>query len=137
MRIETGLRYAKAQGIQLDFKRGRNRDSVGLGSYLVNSSAAATTVTPHPSITVDPFGGAWRAEARSMSPAILLVARSSGPFVSRDITPFEDGKPAGLTSVSSARHAHRGGPGQPGSGAPGDAMAGLSDDNRSGPPSRL
>ncbi len=95
LRIETGLRYAKAQGIQLDFKK-KDRDSVGLGSYLVNSVGGCNDCHTAPPFTVDPFSAPGVQKQVNVA-CYLAGGQEFGPFVSRDITPFEDGKPAGLT----------------------------------------
>ena len=75
-RIQTGLRYAKDQGITLDLK-GRNRASVGLGSYLVNAGRRLQRL-PH---RAPVFGRSVRrrrgAETASTSPATWRAARRS------------------------------------------------------------
>jgi len=94
-RIQAGFRYAKDQGITLDVK-GRNRASVGLGSYLVNAVGGCNDCHTAPPFTADPFDGLGA--PKQVNVACYLAGGSPfGPFVSRDITPWEDEKPAGLT----------------------------------------
>jgi hypothetical protein len=94
-RIQTGFRYAKEQGITLDLK-GRNRASVGLGSYLVNAVGGCNDCHTAPSFTVDPYAGVGAPKQINVA-CYLAGGTPFGPFVSRDITPWEDDKPAGLT----------------------------------------
>ena len=94
-RIQIGLRYAKDQGISVDL-RGRNRASVGLGSYLVNNVGGCNDCHTAPSYTSDPQ--AFLGAPKQVNVACYLAGgQEFGPFVSRDITPWENGKPAGLT----------------------------------------
>jgi hypothetical protein len=94
-RVQTGFAYARAQGIKLDLK-GRNRASVGLGSYLVNGVGGCNDCHTAPPYTQDPeaFLGAPK---QINNDCYLAGGTPFGPFVSRDITPWEDGKPAGLS----------------------------------------
>ena len=94
-RIQIGFRYASDQGITLDLK-GRNRASVGLGSYLVNNVGGCNDCHTAPPYTSDPY--AFLGAPKQINVACYLAGgQEFGPFVSRDITPWEDGKPAGLT----------------------------------------
>ncbi len=99
-RIQVGLQYAQQQGITLDLA-GKNRASVALGSYLVNAVGGCNDCHTAPSYTQNPeaFLGAPK---QINIPCYLAGGTPFGPPgpgtpVSRDITPWEDGKPAGLT----------------------------------------
>jgi len=99
-RIQTGFDYAKKQGITLDLK-GKNRSLVGLGSYLVNAVGGCNDCHTSPPFTKDPYA-ALGAPKQINVDCYLAGGTPFGPPgpgtpVSRDITPFEDGKPAGLT----------------------------------------
>jgi hypothetical protein len=94
-RVQAGLAFVRDQGIQLNAK-GRNRDLVGLGSYLVNAVGGCNDCHTAPSYSADPF--AFLGAPKQVNLACYLAGgQVFGPFVSRDITPWEDGKPAGLT----------------------------------------
>jgi hypothetical protein len=74
----------------------QNPDLVGLGSYIVNAQGGCNDCHTNPSYTEggDPFQG--------QSPVVngegyLAGGMRFGPFVSRNRTPCQDGKPAGLT----------------------------------------
>lgn len=81
-------------GVQLNMT-GKNRVLVGLGSYIVNTSACVDCHT-HPSYMVggNPFLG-----QREMINAqdYMTGGRTFGPFTAPNITPDSSGKPAGLT----------------------------------------
>ena len=94
-RVRTGLEYARAQGITLNMK-GRDRGMVGLGSYLVNAVGGCNDCHTAPPYTKDP--AAFLGAPKQINLECYLAGGTPfGPFVSRDITPWEDGKPAGLT----------------------------------------
>jgi hypothetical protein len=94
-RIQIGYRYASEQGISLDL-RGKNRASVGLGAYLVNNVGGCNDCHTAPPYTLDPE--AFLGAPKQINVACYLAGgQEFGPFVSRDITPWENGKPAGLT----------------------------------------
>jgi hypothetical protein len=94
-RAKIGLAYARQQGITLNF-RGRDRETVGLGSYLVNAIGGCNDCHTAPSYSQDPF--AFLGAPKQVNVGCYLAGgQAFGPFVSRDITPFENGKPAGLT----------------------------------------
>jgi hypothetical protein len=94
-RAQIGLAYARHQGISLDFK-GRDRETVGLGSYLVNAVGGCNDCHTAPPYTRDPY--AFLGAPKQVNIGCYLAGgQAFGPFVSRDITPFENGKPAGLT----------------------------------------
>lgn len=94
-RVQIGFDYARQQGIPLRL-RGRDRGLVGLGSYLVNAVGGCNDCHTAPPFTVDPY--AFLGAPKQVNVACYLAGGTRfGPFVSRDITPWEDGKPAGLT----------------------------------------
>ena len=96
-RIQIGYAYAKDQGIPLDVQ-GRNRASIGLGSYLVNAVGVCNECHTWPSYTQNPFLFLGAPKQVNV-PCYMAGGRPFGPgVVSRDITPWEDGKPAGLTA---------------------------------------
>ena len=94
-RVQIGLEYARQQGIALHLK-GRDKELVGLGSYLVNAVGGCNDCHTAPPFTQDPY--AFLGAPKQVNVACYLAGGTPfGPFVSRDITPWEDGKPAGLT----------------------------------------
>jgi len=103
-RVKRGLAFAREQGITLNFGR-RDRELVGLGSYLVNAVGGCNDCHTAPPYTQDPF--AALGAPKQINVACYLAGGTPfgpPPFglppaspVSRDITPWEDGKPAGLT----------------------------------------
>jgi len=94
-RIQIGLTYVRTQGIKLNLK-GRDRSQVGLGSYLVNAVGGCNDCHTAPPYTMDPY--AFLGAPKQVNVACYLAGgQEFGPFVSRDITPWEQGKPAGLT----------------------------------------
>ena len=94
-RIQIGLAYVRTQGIKLTFK-GRDRSQVGLGSYLVNAVGGCNDCHTAPPYTMDPY--AFLGAPKQVNVGCYLAGgQEFGPFVSRDITPWEQGKPAGLT----------------------------------------
>jgi hypothetical protein len=91
-RIVRGYQIAP---VHLNLK-GRDRTMVGLGSYIVNAQAACNDCHTNPPFADggDPFQG----QPEHINTAGYLAGGVEfGPFTSRNITPFEDGKPAGLT----------------------------------------
>jgi hypothetical protein len=94
-RIRNGFAFARDQGIPLDVRH-RNRELVGLGAYLVNAAGGCNDCHTAPPFTQDPY--AYLGAPKQINvPCYLAGGTPFGPFVSRDITPWEDGKPAGLT----------------------------------------
>jgi len=75
---------------------GKNRAWVGLGSYLVNAVGGCNDCHTHPSYAAggDPY--LRQAEVINVS-EYLAGGRVFGPFTSANITPDQDGLPAGLT----------------------------------------
>jgi len=100
-RVQAGFDYALSQGLTLKFKR-KDRDLVGLGSYLVNAVGGCNDCHTAPPFTQDPY--AFLGAPKQVNLGCYLAGGT--PFgdptdpatpVSRDITPWEDEKPAGLT----------------------------------------
>lgn len=109
-RIQAGFNYARSQGITLNLK-GKNRALVGLGSYLVNAVGGCNDCHTAPPFTVDPYAFLGAPKQININ-CYLAGGTPFGPPgdpatpVSRDITPWEDGKPAGLT-FNQFRHVMR------------------------------
>ena len=99
-RIQAGFNYARAQGIKLNLK-GKDRELVGLGSYLVNAVGGCNDCHTAPPFTKDPY--AFLGAPKQINISCYLAGGTPfgppgpGTPVSRDITPWENGKPAGLT----------------------------------------
>ncbi|HEY7191340.1 MAG TPA: hypothetical protein VH436_32530 [Vicinamibacterales bacterium] len=96
-RVQAGLDYAKSQGITLNLT-GKNRSLVAVGSYLVNAVGGCNDCHTAPPYTQDPFASLGAPKQINVD-CYLAGGTAFGPTgpVSRDLTPFEDGKPAGLT----------------------------------------
>ena len=94
-RIRIGFAYAQDQGIRLRLKH-RDPALVGLGSYLVNAVGGCNDCHTAPPYTQDPSAFLGAPKQINID-CYLAGGMAFGPFVSRDITPWEDGKPAGLT----------------------------------------
>ena len=76
--------------------RGKNRLLVGLGSYLVNATGGCNDCHTHPSFA--PGGDPFKGETEIINTAQFLAGgRQFGPITSANITPDENGRPAGLT----------------------------------------
>ena len=91
-RIEKGLRLAP---VRLNLQ-GKDRALVGLGSYLVNAGGGCNDSHTSPSYAEggDPFAG----EPEQINAENYLAGGVAfGPFVSRNLTPDDAGRPAGLT----------------------------------------
>jgi hypothetical protein len=91
-RIRQGFAIAP---VPLDLK-GKNRALVGLGSYLVNGVGGCNDCHTNPPYAPggDPFAG----EPKQINTeGYLAGGMAFGPFVSRNLTPDEEGRPAGLT----------------------------------------
>src|SRR5215475_13800490 len=104
-RVQTGFDSARQQGIKLDLRH-KQRGLVGLGSYLVNAIGGCNDCHTFPPFTKDPTIGlgapkqinnaCYLAGGTPFGPPPFGLPPTGSP-VSRDLTPFEDGKPAGLT----------------------------------------
>jgi hypothetical protein len=91
-KIARGLRIAP---VPLNLA-GRNRNLVGLGSYIVNAQGGCNDCHTSPSYA--PGGDPFRGEPEQINTASYLAGgREFGSFIARNITPCAGGKPAGLT----------------------------------------
>lgn len=91
-RIQQGFRIAPVP-LNLD---GKNRASVGLGSYLVNAAGACTDCHSNPLYA--PGGDPHLGQPEVINTATYLAGgRAFGSFISRNLTPDVLGRPAGLT----------------------------------------
>jgi hypothetical protein len=91
-RVAVGYRINPVE-LQL---RGKNRFLVGLGSYLVNAGGGCNDCHTHPSFA--PGGDPFKGETEIINTAQFLAGgRQFGPITSANITPDENGRPAGLT----------------------------------------
>lgn len=77
--------------------QGKNRNLVGLGSYIVNAQSGCNDCHTNPSYVPghDPFLGQ---PLRINRANYLAGGTQFGPFVSRNLTPNANGLPAGLTA---------------------------------------
>ncbi len=103
-RIERGFALAP---VHLDLRH-KNRALVGLGSYIVNAQGGCNDCHTCPPYTPDhdPYTGG---DGHPNSANYLAGGTAFGPFVSRNITPDDSGKPAGLTReefIELLRHGH-------------------------------
>jgi len=91
-RVQRGFALAP---VPLDL-RGKNRDLVGLGSYIVNAQGACNDCHTCPPYTLDhdPFAGG---DGAPNAANYLAGGTDFGIAVSRNITPDSSGRPAGLT----------------------------------------
>jgi hypothetical protein len=91
-RVAVGYRISPVE-LRL---RGKNRFLVGLGSYLVNAGGGCNDCHTHPSFA--PGGDPFKGESEIINTAQFLAGgRQFGPITSANITPDENGRPAGLT----------------------------------------
>ena len=90
-RVQIGLAIAP---VNLNF-RNRDRDLVGLGSYIVNAQAACADCHSCPTYAPghNPFQGG---DGQINATNYLAGGVPFGPIISANITPDADGKPAGL-----------------------------------------
>src|SRR6185295_4338817 len=91
-KVQQGFAIAP---VPLDL-RGKNRALVGKGSYIVNAQGGCNDCHTAPPFAPghDPFLG----QPKEVNAANYLGGGTEfGPFVSRNITPDEHGRPAGLT----------------------------------------
>jgi hypothetical protein len=95
-RIRAGFNFAFDQGLRLNL-RGKDLDSVGLGSYLVNAAGGCNDCHTAPPYTLDPHESLHA--PKQINVACYLAGGSPfGPgLVSRNLTPGKRGRPAGLT----------------------------------------
>ena len=91
-RVRIGFEIAP---VALDL-RGKNRELVGLGSYIVNAQGGCNDCHTHPSFM--PGGDPFMGEPEVInSEQYLTGGRQFGPFLSPNLTADEFGRPAGLT----------------------------------------
>lgn len=91
-RVARGYQIAP---VKLNLK-GKDRTLVGLGSYIVNAQAACNDCHTNPPFEAghDPFLG----QPKKVNAARYMAGGTQfGPFVSANITPDDEGLPAGLT----------------------------------------
>jgi hypothetical protein len=91
-RINRGFELAP---VRLNLRH-KNRALVGLGSYIVNAQGGCNDCHTCPPYTPDhdPYGGG---DGVPNAANYLAGGTAFGPFISRNITPDDSGKPAGLT----------------------------------------
>jgi hypothetical protein len=92
--VRIGFRIAP---VRLTF-RAADRELVGRGSYIVNAQGACNDCHTNPNFVEgrNPFMG----EPEKVNKANYLAGGASfGPFVSRNLTPDANGRPAGMTWV--------------------------------------
>ena len=91
-RVERGFALAP---VHLNLRH-KNRALVGLGSYIVNAQGACNDCHTCPPFTPDhdPYTGG---DGVPNAANYLAGGTEFGPFISRNITPDPNGKPAGLT----------------------------------------
>ena len=91
-RINRGFQIAP---VKLKLK-GKNRALVGLGSYIVNAQSGCNDCHTNPPYA--PGGDPFLGEPEQINTEGYLAGGVAfGPFISANITPDADGKPAGLT----------------------------------------
>ena len=91
-RILTGFRIAPVPLI----KKGRDKNLLGLGSYIVNAQSGCNDCHTNPPYA--PGGDPYLGEPKRINTEHYLAGGVSfGPFTSDNITPDADGKPAGLS----------------------------------------
>jgi hypothetical protein len=91
-RVQIGFRISP---VPLDL-RGKNVGRVGLGSYLVNAVGGCNDCHTHPSFVEG--GNPHLGQTAIVNVEQYLTGGAQfGPFTSPNITPDENGRPAGLT----------------------------------------
>lgn len=91
-RVERGL---KISPVRLTYHR-RDREEVGLGSYLINAVGSCNDCHTCPSFA--PGGNPYVGQPTKINSENFLAGGVPfGPFTSANITPDDHGKPAGLT----------------------------------------
>jgi len=77
-------------------KKGRDKNLLGLGSYIVNAQAGCNDCHTNPPYA--PGGDPFLGQPKQINVAGYMAGGNQfGPFVSANITPDENGLPAGLT----------------------------------------
>ena len=91
-RMVVGFRISP---VQLDL-RGKNPGLVGLGSYFVNAGGGCNDCHTHPNYA--PGGDPFQGQPEVINTEQFLAGgRQFGPVTSPNITPDDQGRPAGLT----------------------------------------
>jgi hypothetical protein len=91
-RVKQGFEIAP---VPLDLE-GKDRELVGLGSYLVNATGGCNECHTNPSYETG--GNPFMGQPTKVNVAGYLAGGATfGPFISRDITPYKNGLPAGRT----------------------------------------
>jgi hypothetical protein len=103
-RVERGFALAP---VHLNLRH-KNLALVGLGSYIVNAQGGCNDCHSCPPYAEghDPYTGG---DGEPNAANYLAGGQQFGPFVSRNITPDDSGKPAGLTRdefIELMRHGH-------------------------------
>jgi hypothetical protein len=93
--IQRIIRGFRISPVRLDL-RGKNAALVGLGSYVVNAQGGCNDCHTNPPYAAggDPFAGQPK---RVNAERYLAGGTPFGPFVSRNLTPDAEGRPAGFT----------------------------------------
>jgi hypothetical protein len=92
LEVRIGLKIAP---VSLNLE-GKDIRLVGLGSYIVNAQSSCAACHSCPTYT--PGHNPYLGQPKQFDPASYLAGGTPiGPVVSRNITPDESGKPAGLT----------------------------------------
>jgi hypothetical protein len=94
-RIQAGFAIVQSQKIPINMKH-RDPAQVGLGAYLVNAVGGCNDCHTAPPYTLDPEAGLGAPKQINVA-CYLAGGQAFGPFVSRDLTPWENNMPAGLT----------------------------------------
>ncbi|MFN3649228.1 MAG: cytochrome C [Armatimonadota bacterium] len=90
--VKRGLKIAP---VPLNLK-GKNKALVGKGSYIVNAQGGCNDCHTNPSYA--PGGNPFAGEPEQINADHYLAGgQQFGPFVSRNLTPDEQGRPAGMT----------------------------------------
>ena len=93
--LERILRGFEIAPVPLNL-HGRNLALVGLGSYIANAPGGCNDCHTNPSYA--PGGNPFLGEPEQINADVYLAGgRAFGPFISRNLTPDANGRPAGLT----------------------------------------
>lgn len=100
-RIKRGFEIAP---VRLNL-RGKNRDLVGLGSYIVNAVADCNGCHFAPPSSFAPGGDPYQGEPKQINRAGYLAGGNDqfGPFIPRNLTPDKTGRPEGGASFEEFR----------------------------------
>jgi cytochrome c553 len=92
-RVQRGFDIAP---VQLNLQ-GKNRDAVGMGSYIVNATGLCADCHSCPTYAPGHNPYAPGGDGQINADSYLAGGVAFGPFVSRNLTPDPNGRPAGLT----------------------------------------